>query len=129
MIHCIAHGRITRDAELRHTSSGSPVLNFTVACDPAFGKGDASFLDCALWGSRAEKLAEYLVKGKAIIAVGYLKQEKWETDGQKRSKMKLSVDNVQFTSGNQQSEPSRAPAAAMPIGPARVDVDDDEIPF
>jgi single-strand DNA-binding protein len=64
-------GRLGRDAELKTISSGKSVANFAVAVD--IGRGDkktTQWIDCSLWGERAEGLTPYLTKGKAITAAG-----------------------------------------------------------
>ncbi len=92
-------GRLTRDAELKYTTSGSPVLDFSLASNQKRGdKEETMFLDCTMFGDRAEKLVKHLQKGKSLIVSGKLRQESWEKDGDKRSKISLLVDSVTFLS-------------------------------
>lgn len=100
-------GRLTANAELRYTSGGTAVANFTLVTDdsiknPATGAYEnvPSFWDCQLWGKQAEKISQYLTKGKLIGLDGGLKIESWEQNGQKRMKVKISVQNVVFIAGN-----------------------------
>jgi len=99
-------GRLTRDAELKYTSNGTAVCNFSLVTDdsiknPASGEYEnvPSFWDCTMFGKQAEKINQYLTKGKLIGLDGGLRIESWEQDGQKRMKVKISVQNVVFIAG------------------------------
>lgn len=101
-IHTTIVGRLVGDPEVRYTSDGKPVASFTIASSQrVYNKqtgqwedGDATFLDCVAWQKLAEGVAT-LGKGQRVIASGVLKQRRWESkDGQKRSKMELTVDEV-----------------------------------
>lgn len=96
-------GNLTDDPELRFTSSGAAVANFTVASTPRFfdkntndwKDGDALFLRCSIWRQAAENVAETLTKGARVIVQGRLKQRSYETrDGEKRTVYELDVDEV-----------------------------------
>ncbi len=97
-------GTLTRDVEVRLTPGGTAVSNVTIAINEKYTKKngekeeDVLFLDCVLWGKTAELAGEYLAKGKQVLFGGRLKQENWEDkqSGQKRSKIVLNVDNMQF---------------------------------
>jgi single-strand DNA-binding protein len=99
-------GRLTRDAELRYTQSGMAICNFSIVTNdkiknPASGeyKDEPSFWDCQLWGKQGESLSQYLTKGKIIGLDGNLRVESWEQDGQKRTKVKINVQNVVLIAG------------------------------
>lgn len=93
----IVGGRLTRDATLETTPKGTSVLEFSVASTEKYkDKEETLFLDCAIFGERAEKLAQYMLKGKAVLLDGRLKLERWEKDGVKNSKHSLVVDSVNF---------------------------------
>jgi len=97
-------GRLTRDAELRYGKSGAAFCNFSLANGYSRKQGDewkeeTSFFDCVLIGRRAEALHKYLVKGKQIGIQGRIQQDRWESDGQKRSKVKVMIDNVVLMGG------------------------------
>jgi single-strand DNA-binding protein len=96
-------GNLTDDPELRFTSSGIAVANFTVASTPrSFDKqsnewkdGDALFLRCSIWRQAAENVAESLQKGARVVVQGRLKQRSYETrEGEKRTVYELDVDEV-----------------------------------
>jgi single-strand DNA-binding protein len=96
-------GNLTDDPELRFTSSGAAVANFTVASTPRFfdkqtndwKDGDALFLRCSVWRQAAENVAESLTKGARVIVQGRLKQRSYETrEGEKRTVYELDVDEV-----------------------------------
>ena len=101
-IHTTIVGRLVADPELRYTSDGKPVASFTIASSQrVYNKqtgqwedGEATFLGCTAWSKLAEGVAT-LGKGQRVIATGVLRQRRWEgQDGQKRSKMELSADDV-----------------------------------
>jgi single-strand DNA-binding protein len=96
-------GNLTGDPELRFTSSGQAVANFTVASTPrTFDKqsgewkdGEALFLRCSLWRQPAENVAESLSRGSRVIVQGRLKQRSYETrEGEKRTVIELEVDEM-----------------------------------
>jgi single-strand DNA-binding protein len=100
-------GRLTRDAEMKFTPSGLAVSKFSIAVNRSRKVGDqweeeASFFDATLWGRSAESLSQYLVKGKQIALDGELRQDRWEQDGQKRSKVEIVVNNLQLLGGQGQ---------------------------
>lgn len=94
-------GRLTRDVELRHTASGVAVADATLASNHKFGEVDeVNFFDLVFWGSKAEFASQYLKKGKGVLVEGRLQQQRWEKDGEKRSKVVLVVEDVTFLPGN-----------------------------
>lgn len=97
-------GRLTKDIDIRYMQSGSAVGNMSVAVNRRVKKGDtweteADFFDVTLYGKIAEGLKDYLTKGKQILVGGTLRQERWEKDGQKFSKVKIVADTVQLLGG------------------------------
>lgn len=97
-------GRLTRDAELKYTSGGYAIGSFSVAVNRRRKNGDqwveeASFFDVSLFGKSAESLNQYLVKGKQVAVQGELRQDRWEQDGQPRSKVIIVANNVQLLGG------------------------------
>ncbi|MBD3306561.1 single-stranded DNA-binding protein [candidate division KSB3 bacterium] len=99
-------GNLTRDVELKHTNTGTAIGSLSLAVNEKFKKGDewqerASFIDCTLFGRRAEGLAPYLVKGTKIGITGKLRQDRWQNqEGQNRSKINVLVDDVDLLSEN-----------------------------
>ena len=146
-------GRITRDAELRYTASGTALCNFSIAVNRRVKKAEqwtdeASFFDLTLWDKQAENLNKYLVKGTQVAVQGELRQDRWEKDGQKQSKVQVFVSNLQLLgsarggsgegrgSESSYNAPSRSPEPSRsqaPQKPASDDFDpgayEDDIPF
>ena len=103
--HVTLIGRLTRDAELKYTSGGFAVSNFSVAVNRRRKSGDqwmeeASFFEINLYGKSAENLKPYLTKGKQVALDGELRQDRWEQDGQSRSKVVIVANNVQLLGGS-----------------------------
>ena len=105
-------GNTTRDAELRATSTGNSVLTFGVAVNDrrhnANGEWEdyANFVDCQLFGRRAEALAKYLTKGTKVAIEGRLHYSSWEdkNGGGRRSKIDVYVDELEFMSGRSSAQ-------------------------
>lgn len=90
-------GRLCKDAELKYTQSGTAISNFSIANNRKFGdKESVSYFDLVMWGKGAEALSPYLLKGKKIAIEGRMEQQRWESDGGKRSKVIINVGQVQF---------------------------------
>lgn len=106
-------GNLTRDCELRATKGGSQVLTFGVAVNdrrrnPQSGEWEdvPNFIDCVVFGKRADALQRFLTKGMKVAIEGKLRWSQWEKDGQKRSKIEVIVDEVEFLSGSKaQNQP------------------------
>ena len=101
----IISGNLTRDAELRQTASGTSVLGFGVAVNDRRRNNQtgewedyANFVDCTMFGQRAQAIAQYLRKGLKVALEGKLRYSSWERDGQKRSKLEVIVDDLEFMS-------------------------------
>jgi single-strand DNA-binding protein len=133
-------GRLTRDPELRHLPSGTPVLEMGVAVNGRM-QDDAgnwvdkpNFFDVKVYGNQAEMLSQHLAKGRRIGVDGRLDWRSWEAqDGTKRSKVDVVAQSVQFLDSRVEGEgggqyvPAGATAATgddFPPSPA-----DDDIPF
>jgi single-strand DNA-binding protein len=103
--HVVLIGRLTRDAELKYTASGQAVCKFSIAVNRRRKNGDqwedeANFFDIVLWGRQGESLNQYLVKGKMIGIEGELRQDRWQQDGQNRSKVEIVANNIQLLGGS-----------------------------
>ncbi|MBR5007838.1 MAG: single-stranded DNA-binding protein [Methanocorpusculum sp.] len=99
-------GRLTADSVLEYTTGGSAIAKFSIATDhmkKKDGSTDTSFFNCKAFGKLAENLNQYLKKGKQVSIVAYLKQERWEKDGQKQSRVILNCEEIQLLGGNQQN--------------------------
>ena len=135
-------GNLTRDVDLKYLQSGTAVTEVGLAVNDrrkaASGEWveETTFVDVTLWGRTAEVASEYLSKGSPILIEGRLKLDQWETDGQKRSKLRVVADKMQMIGGRAggggtpSSRPNTeyseaAPAASgPPAGPP-----DEDIPF
>ncbi|MEF9875508.1 MAG: single-stranded DNA-binding protein [Gordonibacter sp.] len=144
----IISGNLTRDPELRSTAGGLPVLGFGVAVNDRRKNQQTgewedypNFIDCTMFGARAESLSRFLSKGTKVSIEGKLRWSQWERDGQKRSKIEVIVDELEFMSSRNDSSSSHgggnaggysAPAAApmaAPVVDASSSVYDEDIPF
>ena len=117
-------GNLTRDPELRMTSGGTQVLSFGVAVNdrrrnPQSGEWEdyPNFVDCTMFGARAEAVSRYLSKGSKVAIEGKLRYSSWERDGQRRSKLEVIVDEIEFMSrGSQQGDGGYSNAPQAPRG-------------
>ncbi|MGI6595316.1 MAG: single-stranded DNA-binding protein [Elusimicrobia bacterium] len=95
-------GRLTKDPELRYTSTGQAVSSTRIAVNREYiskeeKKEDTLFINLVVWGKRAEVWAEYLKKGSLIFVEGHLKSSQWETpDNEKRYRVEVIVEDFQF---------------------------------
>ena len=148
----IISGNLTRDPELRSTAGGMPVLGFGVAVNDRRKNQQTgewedypNFIDCTMFGARAEALSRYLNKGTKVSIEGKLRWSQWEREGQKRSKIEVIVDELEFMSSRGDSSsygggmgggysapapaaPAYAPAPA-PVVDSSSSVYDEDIPF
>ena len=103
--HVVLIGRLTQDAELKYTQNGYAISSFSIAVNRSRKNGEqwveeANFFEVSLFGKAAENLKPYLVKGKQVAIDGELRQDRWESEGQKRSKVVIVANNVQLVGGN-----------------------------
>ena len=147
-------GNLTRDPELRATQGGMQVLGFGVAVNDRRRNQQTgewedypNFVDCTMFGNRAESMGRILHKGMKVAIEGKLRWSQWERDGQKRSKIEVIIDELEFMSsrnaGGAQSNDygassyHAAPAnnaasaysAPAPVIDASSSVYDEDIPF
>lgn len=102
-------GNLTRDVEMRALPSGMSVGSFSVAVNERFKDREgnwqekATFVDCEMFGARAEAMAKYLSKGSPVFLEGRLRLDQWEdkNGGGKRSKLKVVCENFEFVGGGQ----------------------------
>ena len=109
-------GNLTRDPEVRHLTSGTSVCKLTIANNRKYKKKDGElveetlFVDVELWGAQADNAGRHLQKGARVGITGRLKMDTWETnDGQKRSKLSIFADSVDYLSGAEGPSTSDAP--------------------
>ncbi|MBP2316010.1 single-stranded DNA-binding protein [Azospirillum soli] len=94
-------GRLGADGELRTTQSGEKVLGFRVANDVGFGERKTTqWVDCSIWGRRAESLAPHLTKGKQVVVSGEVTLREYEKrDGTRGAGLSVRVNEIDFTGG------------------------------
>ena len=142
----ILTGNLTRDPEIRRTQSGMAIMSLGIAVNDRRKNSQtgewedyANFVDCTMFGTRAESVSNFLHKGSKIAIDGKLRYSSWERDGQKRSKLEVVVDDLELltprnsqqgggyqggNTGAYQSAPAPAPAIDTTSS-----VYDDDIPF
>jgi len=95
-------GNLTRDPELRQTPSGQSVVSFSLALNRAYKAQNGEwqeatdYIDCVAWGPLAERVSQYLNKGRRALVQGRLQSRSWEQEGQKRSKVEVLANDVTF---------------------------------
>lgn len=146
----ILMGRLTRDPELRHTGTGTPVCSFSIAIDNGYGDNrQTDFINCVAWNKTAEFVSKYFTKGRMIIVIGRISTRSWEgQDGKRNYTTEVIANEVSFgeskrtqDDGAYQGSPSNsgytAPASSAPQMPQELDNDDfspmldtdDDLPF
>jgi single-strand DNA-binding protein len=126
----IISGRLVKDPELRTTTSGTEVCNFTVAVDRRIKKGEekqADFIDCTAWGKSGVFVSTYFHKGDGIEVEGRMESRKYaDRDGNNRTAWGVTCDNVQFPVGKASKHDSSGPAESE-FSPLEGDTSD--LPF
>jgi len=120
-------GRITNDIEVRTTTSGKNVAQFSLAVDKMGSQEGADFFEVTAWEKLAELLGQYTQKGSKILVLGRLQQETWDDKdtGKKRSKVVVTANDVTFLDNKSDSKP-------RDVAPTDIDdkpIDLSEIPF
>lgn len=125
-------GNLGNDPELRSTASGMQVLSFSVAVNDrvkgANGEYEdrANWISCTMFGNRAESVSKYLSKGSKVAIEGKLRWSQWEKDGQKRSSIKVIVDDIELM---QRQDGSQTVLRTAPTYDETASVYDEDIPF
>ncbi|MFC7338134.1 single-stranded DNA-binding protein [Haloferula chungangensis] len=148
-------GNLTKDPELRYTPKGTAVGDLSMAVNRRVSDGngnwsdETTFVDITVWGNTAENAQKYLSKGRGVFVEGRLQLDTWEdkTSGQKRSKLKIVAEVLQFlpdgkgggarasggggggSSSNASPTPSGPPQGGSAADPADFDDEEDDIPF
>lgn len=101
----ILMGRLTRDPELRHTGSGTPVCSFSIAIDNGYGESrQTDFINCVAWNKTAEFVNKYFTKGGMIIVDGRISTRTWEgQDGKKNYATEVVANQVSFGGSKKES--------------------------
>ena len=129
-------GNLTRDPELRTTTTGKSVCSFTVAVNrrrKVEGQPEADFFKVSAWNERADVCSKYLAKGRKVCVIGPVSVHTYNAqDGTTRAEMEVQADEVEFLSSkdeNAQNKPSEAPKQNVPKGYTQVEMDTEELPF
>ena len=131
----ILMGNITTEIELRSTQGGTAVCDVSLAVNDRRKNQagewveDTTFVDVTLWGRTAEVAAEYLGKGSPVLIEGRLKLDTWETDGQKRSKLKVVGDRMQMIGSKPKAKATASTVASDENVAAAPGANGDDIPF
>jgi len=121
----ILMGNLTRDPELRYNPNNTAVASFSLALNRKYKQGEewkeeVSYIDVVVFGKQAENCSQYLSKGSSALVEGRLQQRRWETDdGQKRNKVEVVANSVQFM-------PKKQGGTEPEMGDA---IDEGDIPF
>lgn len=128
----ILMGRLTRDPEMRHTNSGTPVTTFSIAIDNGYGDNKRTdFVNCLAWNKTAEFVTKYFAKGKMIIVIGRIATRSWETqDGKRAYATEVIAKEVSFgeTKSSQQTA-TQQPMQDDDDDFTPLDEEDDDLPF
>lgn len=118
--HVAITGNLTRDPELRSAAGGTAVMSFGIAVNDRRKNQQTgewedypNFIDCTMFGARAQSVSRFLSKGSKVAIEGKLRWSQWERDGQNRSKIEVIVDEIEFMS-RQQGQLGSEPVYAVP---------------
>lgn len=146
----VISGNITRDPELRSTQGGMEILALGVAVNDRRKNQQTgewedvpNWIDCVMFGNRAKSVSRFLSKGSKVAIEGKLRWSQWERDGQKRSKIEVIVDEIEFMASRgdapsqataqpvRQQAPYQQQMGGMPqaVGSVTDTIYDDDIPF
>ena len=129
---CTISGNLGKAAELRYTNSQLAVVSFSVAVNERRKQADGSYqdevnwLDCTMFGKRAEALQPYLAMGTKLSLTGHLHKSTYERDGKQYSRVEIIVDEVELMNARREAQ---APEAMPPQDVEAASVYDSDIPF
>ena len=121
--HIVLMGRLTRDPELRYTSSNVPVASFRIAVDRDFGRGEngekqTDFIDVVAWRQTGEFVSKYFTKGSMAAVSGRLQiREYTDRDGNRRTAAEVVAENVYFGDSRRRDDGGEAPARSGSYSP------------
>ena len=134
-------GNLTRDPEIRYSQAGKAVADLNLAINRRYKtqsgelKEDTCFVGVVAWDRQAEVVGEYLRKGSSILVEGALRLEQWESNGEKRSRLRVVADRIQFLDRKKESgdapedRPAREKAAPEESPAPDEKKDADNLPF
>ena len=120
-------GNLTRDPELRVTPKGTPICQFSLAINRQFKmesgetREEVIYVDVEAWGKQGETIAKYMTKGRPLYVEGRLRLDQWEdkTTKEKRSRMKVVLEQFQFLGDNRGAPGSAEPGIDQTASPER----------
>lgn len=137
-------GTITRDIDLQYAPSGTAIAKVGIAVNKRYTsngekKEEVSYFNCVAFGKTGENINQYFKKGSRILISGELKEDRWEKDGQKQSRVSILIDGFDFIDKNNSSpQPKQAPKVETYNAQGKktaeydmpeIDIDNIEIPF
>ena len=134
----ILMGRLTRDPEVRTTTTGKSITSFSIAVDRTGQDDQADFFDVTAWEKLGDLVAQYLSKGRRCLVQGRLRQDSWDDKetGKKRTRVEVVATDVTFLDGPADGASTGGAPAARPaskdVAPTEIDdkpIDLSEIPF
>jgi single-strand DNA-binding protein len=124
-------GNLTRDPELRQTPTGQNVTSFSLALNRSYKdasgewKEVTDYIDIVCWGPLAERVAQYMSKGRRCLVQGRLQSRSWEQEGQKRSKVEVLANDVTFLDSRGAGGDSDSSYSGDNSGPATAEASGD----
>jgi single-strand DNA-binding protein len=129
-------GRLGRDPEIRHTTSGSAVANFSVATDERWTDSEGNkqtrteWHNIVAWRKLAEICGQYLQKGRLVFIEGRIQTREWDDrDGNKRRTTEIIASNMQMLGGREQADTTPQPQNQQDQNSMEIGITDDDIPF
>jgi single-strand DNA-binding protein len=137
-------GTITRDIDLQYAPSGTAIAKVGIAVNKRYTsngekKEEVSYFNCVAFGKTGENINKYFQKGSRILISGELKEDRWEKDGQKQSRVSILIDGFDFIDKNNSApNPKQAPKVETYNAQGKktaeydmpeIDIDDSQIPF
>lgn len=123
-------GHMTKDPDLAYLPSQTAVIEFTLATNRKYKNADGQecddtcFIDCRMYGKRAEVISKYCKKGTPLMVEGRLQLDRWEAqDGSKRSKHRIMASDFTFVGGGQETKQEPSQSSYVPQS------DHDDMPF
>lgn len=126
-------GNLTRDPELRSTANGQSVTSFSLALNRSYKDSEGNwqeatdYVDVTAWGGLAERVNQYLSKGRPVLVVGRLQNRTWEQEGQKRSKVEVVASDVTFLGSRDGGSNDSVPTETNQTKESKKDVVIDDI--
>lgn len=109
-------GRLTGEYEVKYLPSGTAVGNFSIAVDDGYGdKKHTSFFEVAVFGKSVEQHKQYIGKGSKVGISGSIRQERWESKGEKRAKIKITANRIEYLDAKKSDSFNRVTDSVIPF--------------